>query len=83
MRILSSFLDKFKNLKDPKEDREKIAAIISKELGFDLTADMVVLKKDIILIQADSYIKTELFIKKEHLLETLRKEGFKNIKEVR
>lgn len=83
MRMLSSFLEKFKNLKNPKEDREKIATIISKKLGVTVIEDMIRLKKDTLSISADNYIKTEIFLKKEPLLEALQKEGFQNIKEIR
>lgn len=73
---LALLLERFKNIKDPKEERQRIALIISKELGFEVTEDKVMLKKGILSISADNYLKAEIFIRKDALLGALKKEGF-------
>ncbi len=77
MLNLSSLLEKFKHLKDPKEEREKIVSIISKCLGFEIESNLVDLKKGILYLNVSGYIKTEVFMKKEFILNDLNKEGFK------
>lgn len=82
MLNLSSLLEKFKHLKDPKEEREKIATIISKCLGFEVEANLIDLKNGILYLNVSSYVKTEIFMKKELILESLKKGGFR-IEDVR
>lgn len=72
---LASLLERFKSIKDPKEERQKIAEIISKELGFEVTEDKISLKKAILSITAHNYLKAEIFMRKVDLLEALKKEG--------
>ncbi len=72
---LANLLAKFKNLRDPKEERVKIAEVISKELGFDITESQISLTKGSLSIKADNYLKTEIFMRKDSLLEVLKKEN--------
>ena len=71
---LALLLERFKNIRDPKEERQRIALIISRELGFEVAEDKVVLKKGILSISADNYLKAEIFMRKEALLEALKTE---------
>ncbi|MFA6050431.1 MAG: hypothetical protein WC761_04515 [Candidatus Paceibacterota bacterium] len=73
---LAALLERFKGLRDPKEERQKIAEIVSKELGFDITEDLVELKKNVLTLKVDNYLKSEIFMRKEGLLEALKKEKF-------
>ncbi len=77
MKTFSSFFEKFKHLKNPKEERERIAVIVSKELGIEFTGDQISLSKSIISIKTDSYTKTEIFIKKDKILESLKANNFR------
>lgn len=79
---LSALLEKFKNLKDPKEERVRIAGIISRELGFEISEDQISLKNGVLSINADNYLKSEIFMQKEGLLEALKNENF-SISEIR
>lgn len=72
---LASLLEKFKNLKDPKEERQKIAGILTRELGFQVTEDQVSLKRGVLTLSVDNYLKAEIFMRKEQLLEALKKEN--------
>jgi hypothetical protein len=77
MLNLSSLLEKFKHLKDPKEEREKIAVLLSKCLGFNIESNLLDIKKDILYLNVSGYVKTEVFMKKDLVLEALKKEGFR------
>lgn len=72
---ISSFLDKYKGLRDPKEERVKVANIISKEIGFDIDQSVLNIKKGVLFFKTDSYLKSEVFILKEKLLDELKKAG--------
>jgi hypothetical protein len=74
---LSSLLEKFKNLKNPREERERLISILSKELGFDLAFSDVDVKNDVLYLNVSGYVKTEMFMKKEHILNVLKIEKFK------
>jgi hypothetical protein len=77
MLNLSSLLEKFKHLKNPREEKEKITSIISECLGFDIEIDSLELKNNIIYLNVSGLIKTELYMKKEQILSNLNKNGFK------
>jgi len=74
---LSSLLEKFRHLKNPREERERLVGLINKCLGFEIPFESVDIKKDILHINVSGYIKTEIFMKKEAILDILKKEGFK------
>ncbi len=74
---LSSLLEKFRHLKNPREEREKLVTTLIECLGFEIPFDSVSLKSDILYINVSGYMKTEIFMKKEFLLETLKAKGFK------
>ena len=74
---LSSLLEKFRHLKNPREERERLVATLVECAGFEIPFDAVSLKNDILYIDVSGYMKTEIFIKKELILETLKTKGFK------
>jgi hypothetical protein len=74
---IKSFLDKYKNLKDPREEKEKIAKILAGILKIEIPAENISIKKGILSIKADNYLKTEIFLKKEKLLEEFKKKDVK------
>ena len=82
MKNLSSLLEKFKNIKNPKEDKIKIATIVSKEISKEITEDKISITKNILSIKTDNYLKTEIFLKKEKILEELKVNNF-FIKDIR
>ncbi len=76
MYNLSSLLEKFKHLKNPKEERERLVATLRESVGFEIPFDAVDLRKGVIYLSVSPYIKTEVFIKKEHVLSVLKSKGF-------
>ncbi len=84
MQILSSFLEKFKNLKDPKQDRVDIACIISSVIGEEISESLVNEKNGVVFLQISPMLKTQIFMNKEKILEILNTEKPKlNIKDIR
>lgn len=83
MQNLSSLLERFKGFKNPKEERTRLAEVVSKCVGFDIFHDSINLQKDILYLKVEGYLKTEVHIKKEMILETIKKEGFSKILDIR
>lgn len=82
MKDLTAFLGKFKNIKSPKEEKEKIANLVAEFLGKEIKPDQISIVKNILSINTDNYFKTEIFLKKEKILEALNKNKF-YIKDIR
>lgn len=77
MLNLSSLLEKFKHLKNPKVERERLVSLLSTCVGFEIPFNSVDVRQDIVYINVSGYVKTEVFMRKESILELLTKEGFK------
>lgn len=73
---IQAFLEKYKRFKNPKEEREKIADIISKELGVEIKENQISVTKNTLSIKTNNYIKTEIFLKKDKILKTLNENKF-------
>ena len=74
MQILSSFLEKFKNLKDPKQDRVDLSDIISSLVGEEINESLINEKNGIIFLQISPMLKTQIFLNKQKIIEILNKE---------
>ncbi|MDB5203997.1 MAG: hypothetical protein JWP09_25 [Candidatus Taylorbacteria bacterium] len=74
---LSSLLEKFRHLKNPREERERLVATLTECSGFEIPFETVDLKIDILYINVSGYMKTEIFMRKEMILTTLKEKGFK------
>ena len=79
----ASLFERFKHIKNPKDERRRIAEVVSKELGLNIEEDKVLVKQNTLSIICDNYVKTEIFMKKEILLDSLDKAGLKHIKEIK
>lgn len=79
---IQSLLEKYKNLKNPRDEKIKIAKILSETLGFEITDSQIEIKKETLSVNVSSYIKTEIFMKKEQILSALNSNNF-SIKEIR
>ncbi len=73
---LSSLLEKFKHIKNPREEKEGIASVISKTLGFVVSPDAVRIVKRVIYLDVSPYVKTEVNMRKEKIITTLRESGY-------
>jgi hypothetical protein len=73
MQNLSDFLKRFSKLKNPKDDRKLVAEIISKTLCFEVLPDEISIKNRVVRINKLGKIKTEIFIRKEILLQDINK----------
>lgn len=68
---ISFFLEKFKNIKDPNEDKAYISKIILEVAGVTVIEDSIQIKNKIVYIQTNSLYKSRIFIKKEEILKTI------------
>ena len=75
MKNISSFLERFKNIKPPhKFIKEEFISLIKENIGFDLNKKDIDIKNNKIQITPDStIIKTEIILKKNNLLKELNK----------
>ncbi len=82
MYNLSSLLEKFKHLKNPREEKERLVSTLSLVVGFEVDYGAVEVRNTIIYLNTTPYIKTECFIKKDQILNELKVKGF-NITDIR
>ncbi len=79
---LDKFLDKFKKIKPP--INYIIIDIIKNELNVNIKSENILIKNNIIYIKTKPIIKSEVFIKKQKILELIKNKTnnnkFKDIK---
>ncbi len=73
MDSLKFFLEKFKNLQNPKQQREEIAVFLSNFFNLSINEKDITLKKGCITISNSVLPKTELLFKSEILLQEIKK----------
>ncbi len=80
---INSFLGRFKNLRNPLDDKVKILNLVNKELNTSLVEKEITILKGVIRFNTSSLIKNVIFLKKTPLLEEIKKEfpdlGIKDI----
>ena len=69
---LSSYLEKFKNIKNLKDEKEIIKKILLEETNIFLTDKEVVFLKEEIKINGSSVQKNIIFLKKDILLQKIK-----------
>ena len=74
MNILSSFLEKFKNIIDPQQERIYISNIISSLVGDEINESVISIKNGIIFLQISPMLKTQIFLNKQKIIEILNKQ---------
>lgn len=76
MQGIGNFFNKFKDsIGKTVIRREKIISIIKDETGIDIKNENILIKGDNIKIKTDQSQKSEIYIKKENILERIKKEG--------
>lgn len=73
---LSSLLERFKHIKNPKEERGRLAELLSKEVGFDFKESDLEIKKQALVLKVDGYLKTEVFMNRDLILNKIKEAGF-------
>ncbi len=84
-KTLSPFLEKFKNLKVPKEALlDDLIEIIFRTTDIRLEKENISVNKPIVFIKADPAVKGEIFFKKDQILREIEKQFYsKSIKDIR
>lgn len=70
----SSYLERFKNLRDPKQDRLSVINVLNRELNASLTEKDIEISRGVVRIVSSSLIKNMIFFKKDHVLSVLQQE---------
>jgi hypothetical protein len=68
---LSSYLEKFKNLKDPKEDKIIICRLISETAGVEVKEKEIKIQNKTLFIQGSMLSKNRIFLQKEAVLKKI------------
>lgn len=71
MFTIKDLLEKFKTLKDPIEDKKKIAEIIKNISGAEVSPESINFKKDGIVISTNSVFKNAIYMKKPQILKEI------------
>ena len=69
---INSFLSRFKNLRNPSEDKTNILLVINTELNTSLTEKEIAISKGVIRINTSSLIKNLIFLKKPNLINLIQ-----------
>lgn len=84
MRSIDSFLDKFKRLlKYTKEEKRVIIRVIREAVGVEIDEPDIKIRNKVIYIKTTPQAKSEIFIRKQKLLEQINIILNKNLKDVR
>lgn len=76
MQKIGDFFNKFKEtIGKTLVGKEKIVSIIKEEAGIQITNESIFIKGDCIKIKTNQSQKNEIYIKKENILERIKKEG--------
>ena len=73
MKNLSSLLERFKNIRDPKKDREELARVMSSVLNFEILESNISLTKSEIKVKVSPTVRSQIFVNKEKIKEEIRK----------
>jgi hypothetical protein len=68
---LSSYLEKFKKLKDPKEDKIIICRIMSETAGVEVGENEIKIQNGTLFIQGSLLSKNRVFLQKEELIKKI------------
>ena len=74
MKKISDYLGKFEKLEHPDLKKEFLAKLISSVIGASIKKEEVDLRAKTIFLKTNSYIKTEVFLKKKIILEKIKEE---------
>ena len=67
------FLERFKNALGQEDSfREDLCLIVKEKTTFSLEKSCVIFKNQIVRIDSDPYLKSEIFLNKDGILEALR-----------
>lgn len=76
MNNLKRFLDRFRNLRAPDASvKETFVRILEKEIGIVLSTKDIELVGSTLHIRAHPTLKSEVYLRKKHLLKCLLEEG--------
>lgn len=71
---LSSLLEKFKYLKDPKENKTIVIRIVSEIAGVTIIEREISMQKNTIYLGASALAKSRIFMNKESILQKITEE---------
>ena len=72
MLDLSKYLEKFNSFRDPREKKQKIAALIYEISFIELKLEEIELRNRILYIKGSSVLKSEIFLRKDELLKVFK-----------
>lgn len=74
MLKINNYLEKFKNISVPSEGvRKDVSQAIKDEIGLELEVKNISIKNMVIYVKCDSSAKSEIFLRKNKILDRLKK----------
>jgi hypothetical protein len=71
---LSSYLEKFNNLKNPRENKTIISDILRSIAGIEMKEEYISIQKNKVFLQGSSLLKNRVFMMKEEILGEIQKQ---------
>ena len=75
MKDISSYLEKFKKFKNPKDDKETIVRVVKEVTGFEVRVEEINFQKGVVMFKINPYLRTAINNKKGFILDELKKAG--------
>ena len=70
---ISKFLENFKQALFKEEDfKDSVIKILKEKTGIFIERKSIILRNNVISIQTDTYIKTEIFLRKDEILKHIQ-----------
>jgi len=84
MDLIGKLLDRFKGLANKDLNlKQDIIRAIKEKIGFDIVSSQIYIHNGVIYVRAESVLKSEIYLHKRDLLETLRASGHTQIVDLR
>ncbi len=85
MAELKDLLSNFKNIINKGEaEKDVIVRVFERVLGKKIERDDISIKKEVLIVKSDAYLKSEIHLHKDNLLREIKKHGIeKTIKDIK
>jgi len=83
MDNISSYLEKFRKFKNPRDEKENIAHTIKTITGFAISIDEFKVQKGILFLKTNPYLRNEIYSKKNFILDEIKKQKIASITDIK
>ena len=84
MNEIKNLIEKFRKIiQDKNLEKVIILKILKEKLGDEIKEENLKIKKGVLFLKVNNYIKTEITLKKEEFLREFKKNGIENITDIK